>query len=119
MYRKTEEAFYEKVCEVEGEGQANMADEIMEYVSKLDNLKEEVNHLKRAKYREAYGMQATDEVTDDMLAETTEAELFPMASQYADEDMSEDETEGTAEETSQESGALEECAPTQAYNDNE
>jgi uncharacterized protein (UPF0305 family) len=87
-----------------------MVDEYTEYVSKLDNLKEEVNHLKRAKYREVNNMSADDEVTDEMLAETTEAQLFPMASQFADEDMSEDDdtTEGTGEETSQESGAKEE-----------
>ena len=59
-------------------------------------------------------MQATDEVTDEMLKETTEAELFPQASQYADEDVDdiwpcdEDMTESTGEETSQESGAPEE-----------
>ena len=59
-------------------------------------------------------MNADDVVTDEMLADTTEAQLFPMASQFADEDMSEDDdtTQGTGEEasegTSQESGAKEE-----------
>ena len=44
-------------------------------------------------------MKATDEVTDEMLAETTEAQLFPMASQYANEDYEEedDPTEGTGD----------------------
>ena len=87
-----------------------MEDEYTLHVSKLDNLKEEVNHLKRAKYREVNNMSADDVVTDEMLADTTEAQLFPMASQFADEDTSEDDdmTEGTGEEASQESGAKDE-----------
>ena len=74
-----------------------MEDEYIEYVSKLDNLKEQVNHLKRAKYRELNNLSAESVVTDEMLTETTEARLFSMASPYADEDMEEDDdaTEGT------------------------
>jgi hypothetical protein len=110
MFRKLEEKFYDKMIEIEGPGVQNMEDEYTKYVSQLDNLKKEVNHLKRAKYRELKNMSADDEVTEEMLAETTEAQLFPMASQFADEDMSEDDdtTEGTGEEASQESGAKEE-----------
>lgn len=71
--------------------------------------------LKRAKYRELNNLGADDVVTDEMLKATTEAQLFPMASQYADEEMEEDSeetTQGTAEDgdvnTSKESGAAEE-----------
>ena len=47
------------------------------------------------------GLSADTEVTDDMLAEIKEAEMFPQASQYAEEDYDEDDA-------SQESGAKEE-----------
>ena len=115
MYRKLEVKFYEQVLKTENEEAAQeMVDEIHEHASKLEKLTEYANHLKRAKYREVNNMSADDVVTDDMLAETTEADLFPQASQYADEDVDdiwpcdEDTTEGTGEETSQESGAPEE-----------
>ena len=57
-----------------------MVDEIHEHASKLEKLTDYVHHLKRAKYLEEHGMQATDEVTDEMLKETTDTELFPQAS---------------------------------------
>ena len=60
------------------------------------------------------GLSADTEVTDDMLAEIKETEMFPQASQFADEDYDEDDdvttttTDGSAGEASQESGAKEE-----------
>ena len=52
------------------------------------------------------GLSADTEVTDDMLAEIKETEMFPQASQFADEDYDEDDdvttisTEGSAGEAS-------------------
>ena len=114
MIRDLEQKYYDKVIAYEGPGAKQYEEDFYEYVSQLDNLKEEVNHLKRAKYREMKGLSADEKVTDEMLAETTEAEMFPQASQFADEDCDEDDdvttmtTEGSAGEASQESGAKEE-----------
>ena len=114
MIRDLEQKYYDKVITYEGPGAKQYEEDFDKYVSQLDNLKEEVNHLKRAKYREMKGLSADTEVTDDMLAEIKETEMFPQASQFADEDCDEDDdvttmtTEGSAGEASQESGAKEE-----------
>ena len=76
-----------------------MENEFHEYGSQLDNLKEEVNHLKRAKYRETYAMEPNGEVTDEMLLATDEAQLFPMASQFADKDAAEEDDKETLQES--------------------
>ena len=91
MIRSIENKYYDKVVEYEGPGAKQYEEDLFVYVSQLDNLKEEVNHLKRAKYREMKGLSADEKVTDEMLAETTEAEMFPQASQFADEDCDEDD----------------------------
>ena len=119
MFRDMEEDYWDKCIEYEGPGVKKYEEDSFEYISQLDNLKEAVNHLKRAKYREMKGLSADEKVTDEMLAETTEAEMFPQASQYAEEDYDEDDdvttttTDGSAGEASQESGAKEEW--TQQY----
>ena len=106
---------YEQILATQNEEAAQeMVDEIHEHASKLEKLTEYANHLKRAKYREMKGLSADTEVTDDMLAEIKETEMFPQASQFADEDYDEDDdvttttTDGSAGEASQESGAKEE-----------
>ena len=107
MLAELEWKYYEQILATQNEEAAQeMVDEIHEHASKLEKLTEYANHLKRAKYREMKGLSADTEVTNEMLAETTEADMFPQASQFADEDYDEDDdvttitTDGSAGEAS-------------------
>lgn len=94
--------YWDKCIEYEGPGVEKIQNELYDYVSTPGKIVMKVGHLKRAMYRETFGLDSDTEVTDEMLKATTKAQLFPMASQFADEDMEEGDEEtsqGTAEDS--------------------